>query len=87
MVWLKPVTAVAYEAPPACRGLFVMSPSLPGGEVGHGLPPTQGEDSEVADVAGDAAAGGKEVGGWAGWTDAAVMSATGRRRWPAQCER
>ena len=26
-------------------------------------PPTQGEDSEVGDVAGDAAAGGKEVGG------------------------
>lgn len=30
---------------------------------------------------------GRKWGGWAGWTDAAVMSATGRRRWPAQCER
>nr|CAI9712694.1 unnamed protein product [Rangifer tarandus platyrhynchus] len=59
------------------------------GRLGTGCttPRPQGEDSEVGDVAGDAAAGGKEVGGWAGWTDAAVMSATGRRRWPAQCER
>lgn len=28
------------------------------------------------------AEGGKEVGGWAGPADAAVMSETGRRRWP-----
>lgn len=31
------------------------------------------------------AEGGKEVGAGEGWADAAVMSETGPRRWPAQC--
>lgn len=39
MVWLTPITTMAYGVPPVCRGLFVISPSLPGGEVGHRLPP------------------------------------------------
>lgn len=63
MLWLTPITAVAYEAPPVCRGLFVISPLSQEGRLGTSCPPDPGEDSEVGDVAGDAAAGGKEVGG------------------------
>lgn len=45
-----------------------------------------GEDSEAERVAGVAGPReGRKWGAGAGRTDAAVMSETGHRRWPAQC--
>ena len=74
--------------PPVCKIVSVICPFLPT----HALPREKagaadfsGEDSEAEEVVGDAGPReGRKWGAGAGWTDAAVMSEPGHRRWPAQ---
>lgn len=62
--------------------LFLLTPALPGDKVGCCWVLRRRQIEEVVRDAGPRE--GRKWGTGAGWTDAAVMSETGHRRWPAQ---